>query len=177
MRKTVAGLTGTFSKFTGSLGKGLAAATMDTSFQRARRTTQARNRPLNAAEGVTTGAKSFYQGFASGLQGIVDKPMEGARAAGVGGFFKGVGVGLLGAVTKPIVGVVDFTTSVTEGVKGSADGEEDEISQIRWPRVIPHDSIIQVRLKTIWWYLFIFRLIRREKLTAKACWLLASAWI
>jgi vacuolar protein sorting-associated protein 13A/C len=144
MRKTVSGLTGTFSKFTGSLGKGLAAATMDTSFQRARRTTQARNRPLNAAEGVTTGAKSFYQGFASGLQGIVEKPLEGARQAGVGGFFRGVGVGLLGAVTKPIVGVVDLTTSITEGVKGSADGEEDEISQIRWPRVIPHDSIIQV---------------------------------
>ena len=149
MRKTVSGLTGTFSKFTGSLGKGLAAATMDTSFQRSRRTNQARNKPTNAAVGMSAGAKSLYQGFASGLTGIVEKPMEGAKASGVGGFFKGVGVGLLGAVTKPIVGALDMTTSITEGVKNTADGESDEISQIRWPRVIPYDSIITVIIEHV----------------------------
>lgn len=144
MRKTVSGLTGTFSKFTGSLSKGLAAATMDTSFQRSRRTNQARNRPSNAVLGVSSGARSFYQGFASGLTGIVEKPMEGAKNSGVAGFFKGVGVGLLGAVTKPLVGTLDLTTSITEGVKNTADGESDEIAHIRWCRVIPYDSIMTV---------------------------------
>ena len=144
MRKTVSGLTGTFSKFAGSLGKGLAAATMDTSFQRSRRTNQARNRPTNAALGVSEGARSLYQGFASGLSGIVDKPIEGAKASGVGGFFKGVGVGLLGAVTKPLVGAIDLTTSISEGVKNTADVESDEICQVRWAHVIPYDSIIRV---------------------------------
>lgn len=115
---------------------------MDTSFQRNRRTTQARNRPSNAAIGVSAGARSLYQGFASGITGIVEKPMEGARASGVGGFFKGVGVGLLGAVTKPLVGALDLTTSISEGVKNTAEGENDEICQIRWPRVIPYDKII-----------------------------------
>ena len=146
MRKTVSGLTGTFSKFTGSLGKGLAAATMDTSFQKNRRTNQARNKPTNAALGVSEGARNLYKGFASGLTGIVEKPIEGAKTAGIGGFFKGVGVGLLGAVTKPLVGALDLTTSIAEGVQGTADGESDEISQIRWPRVIPYDKIITVRL-------------------------------
>lgn len=117
---------------------------MDTSFQRTRRTTQARNRPSNAARGVTAGARSFYEGFASGLAGIVEKPIEGAKSSGVGGFFKGVGVGLLGAVTKPLVGALDLTTSISEGVKNTAEGESEEITQIRWPRVIPYDSIITV---------------------------------
>ena len=98
---------------------------------------------------MSAGAKSLYQGFASGLTGIVEKPMEGAKASGVGGFFKGVGVGLLGAVTKPIVGALDMTTSITEGVKNTADGESDEISQIRWPRVIPYDSIITVIIENV----------------------------
>lgn len=117
---------------------------MDTSFQRNRRTNQARNKPTNAALGVSAGARSLYQGVTSGITGIVEKPIEGAKSSGVGGFFKGVGVGLLGAVTKPLVGAIDMTTSFAEGVKNTADGESDEICQVRWPRVIPHDSILTV---------------------------------
>lgn len=145
MKKTVSGLTGTFSKLTGSLGKGLAAASMDAQFQRTRRTDYARNRPTTAASGITTGARSLYKGIASGITGIVEKPLEGAKQSGIGGFLKGVGVGMLGALTKPIVGAIDMTTSVSEGVRGAVDGSADsEIAQTRCPRIIPYDSVITV---------------------------------
>ena len=145
VRKTVSGLTGTFSKITGSLGKGLSAATFDPAFQQQRRRSQARNKPKHAVGGVTTGTTQLLSGLTSGITGLVEKPMEGAKEAGIGGFFRGVGVGLMGVVTKPIVGVIDLTTSLTEGIKSTADeaDESAELAQIRLPRAIPWDGILR----------------------------------
>ena len=71
VRKTVAGLTGTLSKFTGSLAKGLSAATLDRQYQQQRRIQHARNKPRHALAGVTTGIQQLYTGFSSGLTGVV----------------------------------------------------------------------------------------------------------
>lgn len=143
VKKTVSGLTGTFSKFTGSLAKGLSAATLDKSYQQKRRTERARNKPRHALSGVTAGVQSLYSGFKSGITGVVDKPLEGAKEGGIGGFFRGIGVGILGAVTKPVVGIMDMTTSLSEGIKGSADDNQHTVTQVRFPRVIPADSKIR----------------------------------
>lgn len=142
-RKTISGFTGTFSKFTGSLAKGLSAATLDTSYQQRRRTAIARNKPKHAISGVSTGAMQLYSGVKSGITGVVDKPWEGAKEGGVGGFFKGVGVGLVGVVTKPVVGLIDMTTSLTEGIKSSADDSTGSVTQVRFPRVVPWDGKIR----------------------------------
>jgi vacuolar protein sorting-associated protein 13A/C len=143
-KKTVSGLSGTLSKFTGSLAKGLSAATMDKSFQKHRRTSHARNKPKHALSGVSTGVLELYSGVKSGITGIVDKPLEGAKEGGVGGFFKGVGVGLVGAVTKPVVGLIDMTTSLTEGIKNCADDAQNDVSQVRFPRVMPCNQKVSV---------------------------------
>lgn len=143
VRKTVSGLSGTLSKFTGSLAKGLSAVTMDKSYQQRRRVDRARNKPRHALSGVSTGVQQLYSGFKSGLTGVVDKPMEGAKEGGIGGFFKGVGVGLVGVITKPMVGLIDMTTSLTEGIKGSADDNQNTVTQVRFPRVIPVDRKIR----------------------------------
>lgn len=143
VKKTVSGLTGTLSKFTGSLAKGLSAATMDKSFQQKRRIDRAKNKPRHALSGVSTGVKQLYTGVKSGITGVVDKPLEGAKEGGVGGFFKGVGVGLVGIVTKPMVGLIDMTTSMTEGIKSSADDNQNAVSQVRFPRIIPFDEKIK----------------------------------
>lgn len=74
-----------------------------------------RNRPKHAISGVTKGAVSLAKSVVSGVEGIVTKPMEGARDEGVGGFFKGVGKGIVGVVTKPVVGIFDLASNVTEG--------------------------------------------------------------
>jgi vacuolar protein sorting-associated protein 13A/C len=98
LKKTVYGFSDTFSKFTGSVGKGLASATLDSQYQEERRRAQARNRPRHAVYGVAAGASSFARSIVSGVTGIVEQPMKGAEKEGVGGFIKGVGKGLLGFV-------------------------------------------------------------------------------
>ncbi|RCI05461.1 hypothetical protein CU098_001873, partial [Rhizopus stolonifer] len=116
IKKSVFGVSDSFTKFTGSIGKGLSAATMDREYQDRRRMNMARNRPKHALVGVAQGATSFANSVASGFSGLVTRPMEGATKDGVGGFIKGFGKGLVGVVTKPAVGVFDFTSNVTEGI-------------------------------------------------------------
>lgn len=114
VKKSVFGVTDSMSKFTGSISKGLAAATLDKQFQDRRRMTRARNRPKHALYGVTEGANSFVTSVASGVGGLARKPLEGAEQEGVAGFFKGVGKGMLGLATKPAIGVFDLASSTLE---------------------------------------------------------------
>ena len=95
MKKTVFGLSDSFSKFTGSIGKGLTAMTMDSKFQESRRLA-GRNRPKHVGQGMAKGAKGLVTGFASGITGIVSQPIQGAQESGLEGFFVGLGKGLLG---------------------------------------------------------------------------------
>lgn len=58
------------TKFTGSIGKGLSAATMDTEYQTKRRMTQRRNKPRHALYGVAAGASAFAESVTSALEGV-----------------------------------------------------------------------------------------------------------
>ena len=62
--------------------------------------------------GFRAGGESFVSGFASGISGLVTKPVEGAKHGGATGFFKGVGLGILGAAVKPVMGVRKTRLSV-----------------------------------------------------------------
>lgn len=143
-KKSVFGVTDSFSKFTGAMSKGLAAATLDKQFQDRRRITRARNRPKHALYGFTTGANSFITSVASGVGGVVRKPLEGAESEGALGFFKGVGKGVLGLGTKPIIGVLDAASNVTEGIRNTTtvfDGSE--LDRVRLTRFVPSDGIVR----------------------------------
>ena len=143
-KKTVFGFSDSFSKFTGSLSKGLAAASLDKQFQDRRRITRARNRPKHAIYGVTAGANSLFTSVASGVGGLARKPLEGAEQEGALGFFKGVGKGVLGLATKPAVGVLDMASNVSEGIRNTTtvfDGSE--LDRSRFPRFIPNDGIVR----------------------------------
>ena len=144
VKKSVYGFSDSFSKFTGSLSKGLAAATLDKQFQDRRRITRARNRPTHAIYGVTAGANSFLTSFASGLGGLALKPVEGAEREGAVGFFKGFGKGVIGLATKPAIGVLDLASNVSEGIRNTTtvfDG--GELDRVRLPRFIPSDAIVR----------------------------------
>ncbi|KAI0018263.1 vacuolar protein sorting-associated protein 13 [Xylariomycetidae sp. FL0641] len=144
VKKSVYGFSDSFSKMTGSFGKGLAAATLDKQFQDRRRITRARNRPKHALFGVTAGANSFFTSVASGLGGVARKPLEGAEQEGAAGFFKGVGKGFIGLATKPAVGVFDFASNVSEGIRNTTtvfDGSE--LDRIRIARFVPADGIVR----------------------------------
>ncbi|CAH1789713.1 unnamed protein product [Owenia fusiformis] len=137
----VGGAAGAVSRITGTLGKGIAALTLDDDYQRKRR--EAMNkRPANFQEGMARGGKGLVMGFVDGITGIVRKPMEGAKQEGAEGFFKGLGKGLVGVVARPTSGVIDFASSSFEGVKRLAE-LSDEVRRLRPPRFIAPDGVIR----------------------------------
>ena len=143
VKKSVFGVSDSFSKFTGSIAKGLTEATMDKQFQDRRRMTRSRNRPKHALYGVTAGANSFVTSLASGVGGLARKPIEGAEQ-GLGGFFKGVGKGMLGLATKPAIGVFDLASNVSEGIRNTTTVfDNDGLDRVRLSRFIAADGIVR----------------------------------
>lgn len=115
VKKSVFGFSDSMAKFTGSMSKGLAAATLDKEYQDQRRMSKSRNRPKHALYGVTSGGNAFATSIASGIGGLARHPLQGAEKEGVGGFVKGVGKGFLGLATKPAIGAFDLASSESSG--------------------------------------------------------------
>ena len=111
VKKSVFGFSDSMAKFTGSMSKGLAAATLDKEFQDQRRMSKSRNRPKHALYGVTSGGNAFASSMASGIGGLARHPLQGAEKEGLQGFVKGVGKGFLGLATKPAIGAFDLASS------------------------------------------------------------------
>ena len=114
VKKSVFGFSDSMAKFTGSMSKGLAAATLDKEYQDQRRMSKSRNRPKHALYGVTSGGNAFASSMASGIGGLARHPMQGAEKEGLPGFVKGVGKGFLGLATKPAIGAFDLASSKQE---------------------------------------------------------------
>ena len=114
VKKSVFGFSDSMAKFTGSMSKGLAAATLDKEYQDQRRMSKSRNRPKHALYGVTSGGNAFASSLASGIGGIARHPLQGAEKEGFEGFMKGVGKGFLGLATKPAIGAFDLASSKSE---------------------------------------------------------------
>ncbi|KAJ7994515.1 hypothetical protein DPEC_G00250280 [Dallia pectoralis] len=138
---TVGGAAGMVSRITGSVGKGLAAITMDKEYQQKRR--EEMNRPpRDFGESLAKGGKGFLKGFVGGVTGIVTKPVEGAKKEGAAGFFKGIGKGLVGVVARPTGGIVDMASSTFQGIQRVAESTE-EVAKLRPVRLIQEDGIIR----------------------------------
>ncbi|XP_030829188.1 vacuolar protein sorting-associated protein 13C isoform X3 [Strongylocentrotus purpuratus] len=143
----VGGAAGAVSRITGTLGKGLAALTMDEDYKRKRQ--QAINqRPATFQEGLARGGKGLVMGFYEGVSGVVKNPFEGAKKEGAKGFFKGVGKGLAGVVAKPTGGIIDFASGTFEGIRRVVESEV-EIHKLREPRYIGADGIIRAYNKSM----------------------------
>ncbi|XP_009427537.4 intermembrane lipid transfer protein VPS13C isoform X5 [Pan troglodytes] len=138
---TVGGAAGVVSRITGSVGKGLAAITMDKEYQQKRREELSRQ-PKDFGDSLARGGKGFLRGVVGGVTGIITKPVEGAKKEGAAGFFKGIGKGLVGAVARPTGGIVDMASSTFQGIQRAAESTE-EVSSLRPPRLIHEDGIIR----------------------------------
>ncbi|XP_023568424.1 vacuolar protein sorting-associated protein 13C [Octodon degus] len=138
---TVGGAAGVVSRITGSVGKGLAAITMDKEYQQKRREEMGRQ-PKDFGDSLARGGKGFLRGVVGGVTGIITKPVEGAKKEGAAGFFKGIGKGLVGAVARPAGGVVDMASSAFQGIQRAAESAE-EVSSLRPPRLIQEDGVIR----------------------------------
>ncbi|KAI9322742.1 hypothetical protein BX666DRAFT_2109183 [Dichotomocladium elegans] len=144
MKKGVFGVTDSMSRFTGSIGKGLSVATMDKGFQDRRRISQTRNKPKHAMYGLTQGVTYFGTSVASGFAGLYKRPMEGIESGGAIGFAEGIGKGLVGVVTKPLVGIFDFASNVTAGVRETTSMFDlSDIGRERLPRYTRPDGIVR----------------------------------
>lgn len=144
VKKSVFGLSDSVSKFTGSISKGLAAASMDKEFQDQRRISRSRNRPKHALYGITSGGNAFASSLASGIGGLARQPMQGAEKEGAAGFVKGVGKGLLGLATKPAIGAFDLASNMAEGVKNTTTVFDQEgLDRVRMARFIGMDGIVR----------------------------------
>ncbi|RUP47466.1 hypothetical protein BC936DRAFT_145703 [Jimgerdemannia flammicorona] len=144
VKNTVFGFSDSFAKVTGSIGKGLSAATLDKAYQDRRRLNMARNKPKHAIYGVTQGVNSFGNSIASGVVGLVKRPIEGVEKEGIGGLFSGLGKGVVGLVTKPVVGVFDLASNVTEGIRNTTTVfDANDIDRVRLPRYVGRDGILR----------------------------------
>ncbi|KAL1588948.1 hypothetical protein WHR41_02547 [Cladosporium halotolerans] len=144
VKKSVFGLSDSVSKFTGSISKGLAAASMDKEFQDARRMSRSRNRPKHALYGITSGGNAFASSLASGIGGLARQPLQGAEKEGAAGFMKGVGKGILGLATKPAIGAFDLASNMAEGVKNTTTVFDQEgLDRVRLTRFIGMDGIVR----------------------------------
>ncbi|KAL9075208.1 MAG: hypothetical protein Q9157_004112 [Trypethelium eluteriae] len=144
VKKSVFGLSDSVSKFTGSISKGLAAATMDKEFQDQRRMSRSRNRPKHALYGITSGGNAFGSSLASGIGGLARHPLEGAEKEGLQGFVKGVGKGFLGLATKPAIGAFDLASNISEGVRNTTTVFDQEgLDRVRLTRFIGTDGIVR----------------------------------
>ncbi|KAJ8612728.1 hypothetical protein MRB53_037304 [Persea americana] len=144
VKKSIFGFSDSFSKFTGSVGKGLAAATLDKEYQAERRMTRSRNRPKHALYGITAGGNAFANSLASGIGGLARHPLEGAEKEGLQGFVKGVGKGFLGLGTKPFIGALDLASNLAEGVRNTTTVFDQEgLDRVRLTRFIGQDGIVR----------------------------------
>ncbi|KAG7815578.1 hypothetical protein KL924_000664 [Ogataea haglerorum] len=143
VKKSVFGFSDSFARFTGSMAKGLTAATMDKSFQERRRLMRQRNKPKHPFYGITSGATSLMEGISSGLTGVATAPIEGANQEGTSGFFKGLGKGLIGLPTKTATGLFDFANNISEGIRNTATAFDAEgLDKVRLPRFINPDGTL-----------------------------------
>ncbi|ORC93054.1 vacuolar protein sorting-associated protein 13 family protein, partial [Trypanosoma theileri] len=47
------------------------------------------------------------QGLWDGIEGVVSRPLNGARTTGIAGFCTGIATGAVGLLTRPVAGVLD----------------------------------------------------------------------
>ncbi|KAF2089652.1 vacuolar protein sorting-associated protein 13 [Saccharata proteae CBS 121410] len=144
VKKSVFGFSDSMAKFTGSMSKGLAAATLDKEYQDSRRMKRSRNRPKHALYGITSGGNAFADSLASGIGGLARHPLQGAEKEGVAGFVKGVGKGFLGLATKPAIGAFDLASNMAEGVRNTTTVFDAEgLDRVRLSRFIGLDGIVR----------------------------------
>jgi vacuolar protein sorting-associated protein 13A/C len=144
VKKSVFGFSDSMAKFTGSMSKGLSAATLDKEFQDQRRMSRSRNRPKHALYGITSGGNAFYSSLASGIGGLARHPIQGAEKEGALGFVKGVGKGLMGLPTKAAIGAFDLASNMAEGVRNTTTVFDQEgLDRVRLSRFIGQDGIVR----------------------------------
>eukprot|EP00727_Mastigamoeba_balamuthi_P014733 m51a1_g9886 hypothetical protein (3388) ;mRNA; f:25606-36846 len=141
INNTVFGIFNTTARLSGAVSQAVAAVTFDDEYVRSRQLEHMRERPKHAGHGLLMGTRSLVEGIWRGVFGLVEQPARGAMHEGLDGLIKGVGRGVIGAVVKPAVGMLDFVTRTTEGVRNVTTVADARYCQAgsrrRLPRHVP----------------------------------------
>eukprot|EP01133_Synstelium_polycarpum_P012231 gene12231-14325_t len=145
VNNSVFGLCDSASKITGTISKGLVHLSLDDSYIRERQES-GRQKPQGLKQGLELGIRDLGEGLLKGITGIIDEPIKGAtQEKSFEGFLKGVGKGVLGVAVKPTVGIFEFATRASEGIKNTTSIAKSIllIRRRRLPRHIPKDGTLQ----------------------------------
>ena len=153
VRNTLIATAHATSKVSGTLGKGLAALSLDDDYMRRRAARLAAPRPQTIGAGLRDGARTLGISMAAGASGLFSSPIEGARRDGVKGALVGVAQGAVGVVIKPAAGVLDVATMSAEWMRTSMAAEPGAAGAVnvaqgharaRPPRALGPDAALQV---------------------------------
>jgi len=75
---TAASMAGSIGKFAGTMNKGLIMLSADKDYIHAKEISDIKNKPKTTLSGMWQGTKSLGSSVASGVSGIVTKPVTGA---------------------------------------------------------------------------------------------------
>jgi hypothetical protein len=125
----------------GTAAKGISYLSGDSEYVRKRaiKREMHRGNRRGIVEGLFDGGESLLSGLASGVTGLVTKPLEEARRDGAVGFFRGIGLGIVGAAVKPVMGFTDGIASVANGISNSV-GENNDCDHVRPARAFDRSS-------------------------------------
>jgi vacuolar protein sorting-associated protein 13A/C len=133
---SAASVSGYLGRITGSVNRGIVAASLDREYIREKEMRDIKEKPTSTGDGIVKGFMGLGTSVFSGVTGLVTKPMEGSKQGGMG-FMKGVGMGVAGLFTKPITGVVDLVSKTAQGIESGVT-ENTECKQnnerVRKPR-------------------------------------------
>ncbi|OQR87857.1 vacuolar protein sorting-associated protein [Achlya hypogyna] len=149
LRNTAVGIFHTTGKITETLGKGIALLAMDSEYntQRQQRALKQATTISHLGDGIVEGGKDLAGGIWEGVRGVVVEPVIGAANDGAGGFIVGLGKGFAGLVVKPTAGILDLLTSVSHGVKVTAESMDARFERrgshrVRLPRRFGPDGVL-----------------------------------
>jgi vacuolar protein sorting-associated protein 13A/C len=67
---------------------------------------------------------SALTGVAQGINGVIEKPIEGAKSEGIKGLMTGILKGFGGLVIMPVSGAMDLVSKTSEGFKNMIASDE-----------------------------------------------------
>lgn len=128
--------------FVGTASRSISYLSGDAEYVRKRAVKRQRNRTDRGGimDGLLDGSESVVSGLASGMSGLITKPLEEAQKNGIPGFFRGIGLGLMGAAVKPVLGLTDGITLVASGIQNQVS-ENVTVSRVRPARALERSAV------------------------------------
>ena len=124
-----------------SLSSGVSQLSLDSNYIQLHQKLQNQNAE-NLSDGLLLGTRNLYFGVSKGLSGLFVDPIVEGKQFGVSRAIQSTAKGFIGLFIKPTIGVVDFATKTTEGIKNTTTFFDYFITRYRPPRSFSPDRLL-----------------------------------